>query len=71
MSENRNELKKKLREKIQSGKLRRSSIAEKEKYLDNNLEKMGINDTDKFKEELKKLNPEKLKEELKKLNISL
>ena len=32
---------------------------------------MGIQDTNKFKEELKKMNPEKLKEELKKLNISL
>ena len=39
--------------------------------LDDNIKKMGIEDTTKFKEELKKMNPEKLKEELKKLNISL
>jgi len=71
MSEKRDELKKKLKEKIKMGQLKRSSNVEKEKYLDENIKKMGVEDTTKFKEELKKMNPEKLKEELKKLNISL
>ena len=71
MSEKRDEIKKKLNERIKMGKLGRSSKIEKEKYLDDNIKKMGIQDTNKFKEELKKMNPEKLKEELKKLNISL
>lgn len=71
MSEKREELRKKLKERIKLGKLGRSSKDEKEKYVDDNIKKMGIEDTTKFKEELKKMNPEKLKEELKKLNISL
>lgn len=71
MIQNRDELKKKLNDKIKINKLGRSSKQDKEKYLDNNLTKMGIIDKEKFKEDLKKMNPEKLKEELKKINISL
>lgn len=47
----------------------RSTKDEKEKFVDNNLKNLGISDIEKFKEQIKKLNPEKLKQELNKLNI--
>ena len=58
MIQNRDELKKKLNDKIKINKLGRSSKQDKEKYLDNNLTKMGIIDKEKFKEDLKKMNPD-------------
>ena len=66
---NREELKKKLRESIKNKSIIRSNKEQKEKFVDENLKNMGINDIEKFKEQLKKLDAEKLKKELNKLNI--
>lgn len=66
---NREELKKKIRDSIKNKRIMRSTKDEKEKFVDNNLKNLGISDIEKFKEQIKKLNPEKLKQELNKLNI--
>ena len=66
---NREELKKKIRDSIKNKRIMRSTKDEKEKFVDNNLKNLGISDIEKFKEQIKKLNPEKLKQELIKLNI--
>jgi hypothetical protein len=73
---NKDELRKKLREKLQNKKILRSNKDQKETFVNDNLKKMGIQNPDKFKEDLKKLNPDKLnpdklKNELKKFNINL
>lgn len=68
---NKDELRKKLREKLQNKKILRSNKDQKETFVNDNLKKMGIQDPDKFKDDLKKLNPDKLKSELKKFNINL
>jgi hypothetical protein len=66
---NREELRKKLKDSIKNKRIMRSTKDEKEKFVDNNLKNLGISDIEKFKEQIKKLNPEKLKQELNKLNI--
>jgi hypothetical protein len=67
---NREELRKKLKDSIKNKRMIRANKEEKEKFVDNNLKNLGINDIEKFKEQIKKLNPEKLKQELNKLNIN-
>ena len=54
-------------QKLKEKKLFRSSKEEKEKFVEKNLSDIGISDIDKFKKDLKKMNPEKMKEELQKL----
>jgi hypothetical protein len=68
---NREDLRKKLREKLREKKMFRNSKEQKETFVDNELKKAGIDDIEKFKEQIKNLNPNFLKEELKKLNISI
>jgi hypothetical protein len=63
---NREELRKKLKDSIKNKRIMRSTKDEKEKFVDNNLKNLGISDIEKFKEQIKKLNPEKLKQELNK-----
>ena len=66
------DLRKKLREKIKGKQMIRSTKDQKETFVDNELKKSGV-DLKKFKEDIKNLNidPKLLKEELKKLNISI
>ncbi len=62
MNENRDELRKKLKEKIKNKQVYRCSKDEKEKFVQNKLKEAGIKeDLDKIKESLKKLNPDQLK----------
>lgn len=68
---NREDLRKKLREKLTEKKMFRKSKEQKETFVDNELKKAGVDDIEKFKEQIKNLNPNLLKEELKKLNISI
>ena len=66
---NREELKKKLRDSIKNKSIIRKNKEQKEKFVDDNLKNLGINDVEKFKDQIKKLDAEKLKKELSKLNI--
>jgi len=66
---NREELKKKLRDSIKNKSIIRSNKEQKEKFVDNNLKNIGIDDIEKFKDQIKNLDPEKLKDVLNKLNI--
>ncbi len=66
----REDLKKKLRDKIKGKQIIRTTKEQKETLIDNQLKKAGI-DPETFKEQMKNINPNLLKEELKKLNISI
>lgn len=66
----REELRKKLREKIKGKQIIRNTKEQKETFVDSQLKKAGI-DPKKFKEQMENINPNLLKEELKKLNISI
>jgi hypothetical protein len=57
MSSNRDELRKKLREKLDVKKIERSSKKTKDSILKDTMEKMGV-DSDKLRQDLEKVNKE-------------
>ena len=62
MIENKDELRKKLKDKIKNKQITRLSNDEKEKFVQKKLKESGINeDLDKIKETLKKFKPDQLK----------
>jgi hypothetical protein len=65
-TDRKNQLKKKLKDKLNSQKLLRSNKEQKEKVVDMNLKKVGIEDSKKFKNMMKNMNINNLTDEIKK-----
>ncbi len=59
------DLRKRLREKINNQKVMRKNNSIKEEFLDKKLKESGIEDIEKFKENIKKMDPTKLLQNLK------
>ena len=62
---NKEDLRKRLREKINNQKIMRKNNNIKEEFLDKKLKESGIEDIEKFKENIKKMDPTKLLQNLK------
>lgn len=67
----RNELKKKLKEKIKNQKIMRATKDQKQTFVDENLKKLGISEEDlvEFKKNMEKLNLGELNKQLKNAKI--
>ena len=65
------ELRKKLQQKINEKKIIRGFKEHKEKIINDNLEKIGMNDINAFKQQFKNLDIEKMTNELKNAGIDI